>query len=179
MTAILLTIFACSGGSVVVDTDTGETADTQEPDPDPVPDNSRYTVELTWFFDSAVDSLDCTDTSIETGVPVTDQLTLEGMAQVCPLCDYFYIATQDEQPCDGNLRVPDPDYRGVVLGDSAAQLYQIEHDSGEYETVELDMAAAYDGWTLDFSAVPFEIWGAELTVSGTWQFPEMIPEDDD
>ncbi|MFT5586116.1 MAG: hypothetical protein ACI9VR_003713 [Cognaticolwellia sp.] len=45
MTAILLTLFACSGGSVAVDTG-GDTGDTEEPEP--VPDSSRYTAELTW-----------------------------------------------------------------------------------------------------------------------------------
>lgn len=177
MTAILMTLLAC-GGSVAVDTNTEDTGDTQEPDPDPVPDTSQYTVELTWVFDSIGDGWDCTDTSIETGVPVSDELTLQGMAEVCPLCDHFYIATQDEQPCEGGLNVPDPDYRGVVLGDGAAQLYQIEYDDGDYEAVPLDMAATYDGWTLGFSAVPFEIWGTDLNVSGTWQFPEMIPAED-
>jgi hypothetical protein len=177
MTALLLTFFACSGGSVSVD-DSGDTADTEEPEPDPVPDNARYTAELTWSLDSVVDSWDCTDTSIETGEPVSDEDMLEAMAEVCPLCDYFYVATQDEAPCDGDLNVPDPDYRGVVLGETAAQLYQLEEDDGEFEAIPLDMAAAYDGWTLSFSAVPFEIWGTDLNVSGTWEFPGMIPEDD-
>lgn len=178
MTALLISLLACSGGTVAVETDTGDTADTGEPEPDPVPDNSRYTVEMTWVFDSVVDSWDCTDTSVETGVPVTDQLTLEGMAEACPLCDYFYIATQDSEPCDGNLNVPDPDYRGVVLGETAAQLYRMESNDGDYEATVLDQAASFDGWTLSFTAVPFEVWGSDLTVTGTWEFPELVVEED-
>ena len=177
MTAILLTLFACSGGSIAVDTG-GETGDTEEVEPDPVPDNSRYTAELTWELDSVIDSWDCTDTTIETGEPVTDEDMLAAMTAVCPLCDYFYVATQDKEPCEGNLNVPDPDYRGVVLGESAAQLYQLDENDGDFESVPLDMAAGFDGWTMSFKAVPFEIWGTDLHVSGTWEFPGMIPEDD-
>lgn len=147
---LILTLFACNKGTVLLD----DTAiqDTEAP-VEPEPDFSSYEATLDWTYDTWGDSYDCTDATVEFGTEIVEgDEAWDALNAACPLCGHFYDVTYDRAELCGWIDIPDPDYRGMVFGESSAQVYRFDERDGAFTEDLLDNAATWDGWTLGFTA---------------------------
>lgn len=199
MTLGLVALIACGGGTLTVSGDTGavtaaddtgltgdtggttdtlDTVDTEDTTPpDPIADTSVWSSELTFNYDGWGTDYDCVDEVItETSAPPTEQ-ELVLLSAECPACTAFYDTTPSTSQICGWLDLPTSELRGLVLGDTWAQVYRFSGNVDDGFTGEiLDSAATFDGWTAAFSAT-LTIWWTDLDVDGVVSFPETSPEE--
>lgn len=171
----LFALLACEG-NIAVESDTGELIDSEMPDPDPQPDMSTYTTEMSVNYDTWGDSYDCADETSGTAVEITEGSAYDALKETCALCDHFYVLTLDHtKMCDSDwLELPGEDYIGMVLDAEAgaAQLYRFdETDDGSMEEMLLDGAASWDGWVMEFGST-IDWLGGDMLIEGTITFTE-------
>lgn len=137
--------------------------------PEPQPDLSQYSGTLTFSYESWGGCDGDTVTETATEVSVEDHPELR---DACPACDHFYQITLDRGEVCEWVDVLEEDWRGLVLGDTWAQVYRFdETDDGFSETL-LDNGAEFDGWTVEFETA-FSYWGLDVQVEGVYTFPEL------
>ena len=155
------------GGGTTTDSENSQPEDSGSPGG---PDFSTWLGARTFSYDTYGDVYDCEGDEIgETGSLIEGTLAAS-MSAACVSCDLFYELIPAKETACGWINITSPTWRGLVLGDTWAQIYSIQMDGGQVEAVELlDQEAAYDGHTISYA---YQIdYGVTLDITGWVTFP--------
>lgn len=138
--------------------------------PAPEPDYSQYSGTLTFSYE--VWGTTCEGELVNETAQAAEADEAAALADACPACDWFYRASLDKGEVCGWIDIAEDDWRGVVLGDSWAQIYRFDASDGGYDATLLDDGAGFDGWTITFDTT-FSYWGVDVRVEGSYTYPEL------